>query len=1521
MRSEHPPPLPPELAHAQVAPHVPHADRSGPHRFRRAIGVLASLVGTVITFMATLAGGTVIHMGVAPARRIASAAVNQILDGSFRGKMAITRLGSLRPYQVDGVSATLSTHEGQPILSAEGIHARIAIGPLLWSLVKGGEMKIEITDLSIDHIDALLAQGQDGQLTVAEAFQPAVEGPPPPPPKKSTGGLDLGLPKVVLRTAWVHGAMGGTPVDATIEKLTASFCMTLKTMGARGAFGAEVRALTKDAPISLDVKGKLDSSLIDAQVKALTGTSRVDLTAHARIPSDQDPTTSAYVKIAARDVNATAFGGPESSLGLDTEASADVAANGGVIGRYEVHVLPGVVSAEPIPDARIRGTFTDKRVLGSANVAETGAPVELRYDVALAAADGPDIGFDLTTRSHDLTKIPQLRGVLKGTALIEAKGHASLGSKKIDGHVVTQLENFSVGSIAFDHATADATVRGSLLSPQSALLLNVSDLRIASLLFPVVSMSAYGSPKDMRIDAKLDGEGDRHLLLGANVAVADGVRVRDVALNLRRANDSVTAKVALVTSRDGRLDVEGVTIDGAGAPLTAEAHVRPGTIAAKVSTAGLDLATIARFVEGEKSKRAGRIALDVDVTASRTATRGHANINASGVTDGQYLNAFNATIATTFQGRTLDAKIDAGDVKMGHVLVTTEGVRLDGGVLEPAAFRDATGNVHAEVDVDLGKATQASPVDLPIQEASGRIVAKVEGSRDDARKRPSIAVDVATDKLSFSALPATVPNDDGSVTVVKKPFHSQDIDAHVVASVDGSTGDAKLDVQLRDKAGPLLQANAAAKLPVERLFAGDAQEALLATTATFHAEVPMRSLDSLPPMLGTLPIRGNVAFTLDVKGDAHSPQITSELKAQHIIDSDDPTPIPIDVDTKFSYDGKHAVVAFTANRPKGQVLDGQADMAIAIADLLDGKSPPPWEANADIKLHEMPIGALADFANQEIDGNISGEIALHDLHKAGALNAELTLDNLVLSGAKFPRATVSLDVWDGKLAADARIEQTDGFAEITVGGAMKWGDEVAPSPDGSKPAQVKLAAKNFRLIAFAPFLQGALDELDGIVNADATLRVKPGFKDGTLDGTIAIDKGLVESPVVGEEFHDLKAQITMDPWGTWNVKELSGRATSGRFTATAQAKLDGFHLDSAEAHLKIDERDKIPLTMQGTALGQAWGNVDVKGAMSKDGKQLNLDVSVPKLHVDLEDATGHSVESTDLDPTITVGMHDKHGTMERLPFDGSQAMKPPPPKNPPPDAPPPIAIHVVTHLGPDLEVRRGTMLKVYVTGGPTIDTGVTTKLSGDIRIPNGYVELQGKRFQIENSKVTFTGQPVDNPLVDASASYVAPDADQTKVTARFIGPVKTGKVALESEPNLTDAQIFSLLMFGTSDGTFGQSAPPGQAGNDTTQAASVAGGVVTEALNKAISGVTGGLDVQTSVDTQQTGNPRPEVEVALSRRVSATVMYSLGVPPPGDNPDDTLLRIDWRFHGHYSTETTLGDKGTTIVDLAWKYRY
>jgi translocation and assembly module TamB len=390
----------------------------------------------------------------------------------------------------------------------------------------------------------------------------------------------------------------------------------------------------------------------------------------------------------------------------------------------------------------------------------------------------------------------------------------------------------------------------------------------------------------------------------------------------------------------------------------------------------------------------------------------------------------------------------------------------------------------------------------------------------------------------------------------------------------------------------------------------------------------------------------------------------------------------------------------------------------------------------------------------------------------------------------------------------------------------------------------------------------------------------------------------------------------MKPWGQWNVTELSGKGVSGRFEASAIARLDGFRLKSAEAHVRVPQGDKIPLAAQGSALGSAWGRIDAAASMSPDGRHIAASINVPSLHVDLEDAVAHAVQSTDPNPTIRVGVHGPHGKMQLLPFDGSKPIaKPEPPK---PTNEPPTTVRIATHLGPDFEVRRGTMLKVAVTKGPTLDLGAKTTLSGELDFPHGYVELQGKRFKVVKGTVNFTGQPPDNPIVIASAVYEAPDG--TKVFADFTGPVKTGKLTLRSDPTLSQNEILALLLFGSTSGTFGQAAPQGEQGNQTTQATSVAGGVVTQGLNKALSGISG-VEIQTKVDTEQSGDPRPEVEVGLSRTVSATIIYNLGVPPPGQNPDDTLLMVDWRFHKDYSTEATLGDRGTTILDLAWKYRY
>ena len=101
------------------------------------------------------------------------------------------------------------------------------------------------------------------------------------------------------------------------------------------------------------------------------------------------------------------------------------------------------------------------------------------------------------------------------------------------------------------------------------------------------------------------------------------------------------------------------------------------------------------------------------------------------------------------------------------------------------------------------------------------------------------------------------------------------------------------------------------------------------------------------------------------------------------------------------------------------------------------------------------------------------------------------------------------------LTAETRVAQPDGFADVRVTGGMTWGDAVAPSLDEKKPIRVALKAKDFRLAMIAPFVRSAVSELDGRLNADTTLDVKPGMKDGTMDGAIVLDKGLFETPAIG----------------------------------------------------------------------------------------------------------------------------------------------------------------------------------------------------------------------------------------------------------------------------------------------------------------------------------------------------------------------------------------------------------------------
>jgi translocation and assembly module TamB len=204
------------------------------------------------------------------------------------------------------------------------------------------------------------------------------------------------------------------------------------------------------------------------------------------------------------------------------------------------------------------------------------------------------------------------------------------------------------------------------------------------------------------------------------------------------------------------------------------------------------------------------------------------------------------------------------------------------------------------------------------------------------------------------------------------------------------------------------------------------------------------------------------------------------------------------------------------------------------------------------------------------------------------------------------------------------------------------------------------------------------------------------------------------------------------------------------------------------------------------------------------------------------------------------------------------------------------------------------------------------EVTGRIEIAGGKLDVQGKRFEIENGIVTFDGDDTANPTIAATARWDSPTGHS--VYARYVGDVETGRIKLSSEPPLSHDQIASLLLFGTPDGTIGAGET-----DQASLAVSAAGGTVAQGLNQALTEFTE-LDVQARVDTS-TGNARPELVFQVSPRVATKVSRALGEPTVGEAPDRTFVTLELRLKRSWALSAVLGDHGASALDLIWRRRY
>ena len=1254
------------------------------------------------------------------------------------------------------------------------------------------------------------------------------------------------------------------------------------------------------AEARIEVHGKVPRLELTAHAAVGAGkvevTGPVDLGAAASAagsPGTASVRAALHVEAHAIDLRAFAASAPPSDLAASGDLALSAEPTGAFGARGTIAFHGGDVGPNRVPAATVNVDATvppggAPTVHADGVVFEPGVPAAVTVNV-VPRGKSAVLSFEAEARATHLEQVTRLGGIAGGSAQVRSTGSVDFGTGVVSGRLSATVDDLVARSTSLAVAHADARVGGSLAAP-------VIDVDLAG-----ESLEA-GSTQLAAVRAT------GRVALGAETTI----RNVDVAAEGEGIETRVTAK--LVRFAAGSVRVDEAVAEGVGAPLTGSLQVSSSGVAVHAKSAGLDLARLGRLAALPIT--AGIARLDVDATIASGSADGHVAIDVThaalyGVRDA------NASVDATVHGRRVSGKASVHVEDIGTLEARSSALEVGPGrLLTASPWRTTWGALAFEGHVDLTKLAARLPAGLlPAEQVLGTLDLRGQVARDSA--------DDATPGVDFTLQTAGLQVAGRRTTGT---WRLAGIDPTVHVTVDGKTGETALTADLvehgdpKDGGGTMVHLDASSgAVPYADIFSDTNPLAALKQTP-FDAvvDVAPRSLDALPPAVRPAGLTGRLDAHAKWHGTIVAPSLDATIR---IAEASDPIvlALPIDIECGVRYDGVHLDANLAGTMKKTQVLQAAATVEARAADWLEG-SGAPWTASARATLNHMSLRTLAALYDRQVRGTVSGDIVLDGLRRDAGAHADLTFDGLQVNNVAFKGGALHLAADGHSIDGAVRFDQTDGFLESKVHAASRWGTDLAPSIDAAQPGFASLVAKNFRAAFFFPFAPSSLTELDGRIDADARVDVDAGSGGAHPRGTIAIRDGVFELATFGTEFHDVGAKLSMDPDGVLRLEQAVAHGLTGTVQAAATARLDGAGLVGARLDVRMPSKDPLPLVFDGVPMGALDGQFTI--GVDRAGPGLDVKVDVPNAHVELPTASSsRDAQSLGDVPGVEIGIRSAGEPFAPIFLD--QAREQALDRGAARKAP----VHIAVKLGRDVRVSRGADLDIHLEGQPSVVMTDETRVAGQIRLrPGGTLDVQGKLFEIESGAVTFVGPDASDPQVVLTAGWTAPDG--TRIYADYIGPLKAAAVKLRSSPAKTQNEILALLLYGSSDDATAQQASANANGTtaDSTLVASAAGGAATQQLNQALGGVNRALDnlglgggISTKIDTSQV-NPRPEVEVQIARDISLQVAWVLGAPPP-TQPDSTLLTLDWRFLRKWSLETTIGDQGTSILNVVWQHRY
>jgi translocation and assembly module TamB len=1466
---------------------------------RRLRAVFFSALAVALVFVISVVAG-VLLLNLPAARRLTMRELNLFFASEFEGKLVIEHIENLRLDRADGIDVRISGADGTTLVIARGVRGRIAPLALIRSILRGsGDLHIDVFDIGVQSVDINLDADEGGTLKLESAF----ELRKPSTAKGAERPLRLALHDVAVHHALAHGhPRGWPPIAADVDGLRGA---TVRVDGRRVTVDTPHASFVGHGmPQGMDPRGEIGGRIfVPSQsgrpfglVASFTGdVGDIPASAAAAFDGTSLDATLDVPEVSDGRVRALF---PQAPIHRPVTVHAE--AHGPLANlRTTVNATAGATELQSGADVRIDGPFgaTIDFALRNVDLRDLW-PSAPRSWLDMHAKAQVEQSRDGTVRGHFTADVTGgTSGPVSGNGAFTIQGSVALGPMpSFDATIAGRVEDVSLPFTSVRRGQLTAHTFGSFEAPHVDVTLDADAVRVAHYRFHHARVAAAGPLTAERVTVSLLGDGEA-VRASATVALGEAPTVEHLQLDMSRGTEAVHATAARVNIQPEGISVAEAVITGIGEAIRGSLDARGESVVVQAGSKGVDLRALGFLLGAEDTLRSGRLAFAIDLSARRDRADGSATVDLSGGCFGSL--EVSGHVDAKMTGRNVHGalNVSAGDV--GTLDLSQVNLEIGGkGPLAAGSWRRTWGQVQVRGKVDLAKvADRLPPGLLPISRIAGRLTLEGHIRRgDEADKSPDGTFALRTYGLSVA------------------PGNLSGIDVQVDLRADRD-GSAEVAARLTDKDGPLVSLDAkSAAAFFERLFESRKSAVAALEDVVFSAVlvVPPRKLDHLPDLFAVAGAKGEVEGRVEIDGTYRKPKVDAKVTAHAVQFDGSALPGPLDADVSATYDGEASDIVLDVNSGTTRALHASARVNARLGDVL---APPagavPWDASAKATFTRFPLGALAAASDPRLTGQACGVIELTGLHRDARATVDLSLANPGVGGETFDTGSVKVVIDSHSLEASAQVERVGAEARMTTTAATTWGKKWIPSLDPSGAFSAAFQSTHFPAAVLAPLLEGVVDELGGMIDADAHLAFGPNEKP-TLDGTIVLSDGLVEVTALGQEIHGVQATVVFVPNGIVRLDHLSASGTSGTLTASGAAYLDGLHLTRAEGVVRIPKGSAIPISLEGAAMGSAYGEFHLNAAASPDHGTAHVTIDVPTLHVDLPEAPTHSVQKlAEAPPQTHVGVYTSEGKFMLLPIDGADANAQRHGPRTPWSAP-----TVDVHLGKDVEIRRGLGLKIDLDGDLTAKLGDPTAVTGQVHLKGGTLDVREKSFEIESGTVTFLGDP-SNPEVRVTASWTAEDG--TRVYADFIGPLKSGKVILRSEPPRPQNEILALILFGNANGLEPATAAGGGQTDSTTKAGAAVSGFATAGLTQGLNKLTG-LEITAKIDTSG-ANARPEVAIQIAKDISLQLAVVLGALPLGVNQDTTYAIVNWRFFRSWSLETTFGNQGTSIADVLWQHRY